>query len=146
MELLRWKPGFLWLVSRVKHNAPCIDMSSLLSDLRYAMRVLRHSPAFTLVAVLVLALAMGATTAIFSVLDAVLLRPLPYRDSRSICALWKSVSTRNNEWGWTSYPAIRDWREQNRLFEDTSVILRPEASRVTLQLNEGSKNVRGSDV
>src|SRR5258708_39183586 len=104
MELLRWKPGFLWLVSRVKHNAPCIDMSSLLSDLRYAMRVLRHSPAFTLVAVLVLALAMGATTAIFSVLDAVLLRPLPYRGSRGIWSLWKCVPTRDFEVVWASFP------------------------------------------
>src|SRR5713226_1022745 len=131
MELPKWKPGFPWLVSRARHNAPCTDMHWLLSDLRYAMRVLGRSPAFTIVAVLVLALAMSATSAIFSVLEGVLLRPLPYRDSPSICALWKSVPTRNIEWDWTSYPAIRDWREQNRVFEDTSVILRPEASRVT---------------
>src|SRR5258708_26641661 len=117
-------------------------MNWLLSDLRYAMRVLGRSPAFTIVAVLVLALAMSATSAIFSVLEGVLLRPLPYRDSPRICALWKSVPTRNIEWDWTSYPAIRDWRQQNRVFEDTSVILRPVAARVTLQLHEHTVQVQ----
>src|SRR5260370_16376900 len=121
-------------------------MHWLISDLPYAMRILRRSPAFTLVAVLVLALATGATTAIFSVLDAVLLRPLPYRDSQRLCVLWKSVPARSIEWDWTSYPAIRDWREQNRAFEDISVILRPEASRVTLQWTQGPERVQGSKV
>src|SRR5258708_4831663 len=121
-------------------------MPWLISELRYAIRVLGRSPGFTLVAVLVLALAMGATTAIFSVLDAVLLRPLPYRDSQRLCVLWKSVPARSIEWDWTSYPAIRDWREQNRAFEDISVILRPEASRVTLQWTEGTEKVQGSKV
>jgi predicted permease len=121
-------------------------MNWLLSDLRYAMRVLRRSPGFTIVAVLVLALAMGATTAIFSVLDAVLLRPLPYRDSQRLCVLWKTVPARNIEWDWTSYPSIRDWREQNRVFDDLAVILRPEGSRVTLHSGEGTEKIQGSKV
>jgi predicted permease len=121
-------------------------MNWLISDLRYAMRVLRRSPGFTIVAVLVLALAMGATTAIFSVLDAVLLRPLPYRNSGRLCVLWKSVPARNIEWDWASYPTIRDWREQNRVFDDIAVILRPEASRVTLHGFEGMEKVQGSKV
>jgi putative ABC transport system permease protein len=121
-------------------------MHWLLSDLRYAMRVLSRSREFTTIAVLVLALAMGATTAIFSVLDAVLLRPLPYRDSQRLCVLWKSVPARNIEWDWTSYPTIRDWREQNRVFEGIAVILRPEASRVTVHGAEGTEKIQGSKV
>jgi len=113
-------------------------MATLLQDFRYAMRVLGRSPGFTITAVLVLALAMGANTAIFSVIEAVLLRPLPYHDSQRLSMLWKTVPSRNIEWDWTSYPTIRDWREQSHAFEDLAVLLRPEGSQVTLS-NEASE-------
>jgi putative ABC transport system permease protein len=61
----------------------------MLSDLRYAFRTLAHTPAFTTVAVIVLALGIGANSAIFSVIDAVLLRPLPYRDPGQLAMLWQ---------------------------------------------------------
>ncbi|HEV8039594.1 MAG TPA: ABC transporter permease, partial [Bryobacteraceae bacterium] len=117
-------------------------MATFVQDFRYAMRVLGRSPGFTITAVLILALAMGANTAIFSVIEAVLLDPLPYHDSERLCVLWKTVPARNIAWDWTSYPTIRDWREQSHAFQDLAVVLRPEASQVML----GSDKIQGSKV
>jgi putative ABC transport system permease protein len=115
-------------------------------DLRYGARMLVKSPGFTLVAALTLALGIGANTAIFSVIEAALLRPLPYQNSERLCMLWKSVPARNIEWDWSSYPMIRDWREQSKSFEDMAVILRPDGSEVILQSDAGPEIIQGSKV
>jgi hypothetical protein len=80
--------------------------------LRHAVRDLRRSPGFTPTAILILAFAMSANTAIFSVIEGVLLWPLPYHDPQRLCVLGKTIPARNIEWHWTSYPAIRNWRDQ----------------------------------
>src|SRR5215475_2528545 len=129
----------LWLQPRRMED-------EMFQDLRYGARMLVKSPGFTFVAALTLALGIGANTAIFSVVEAVMLRPLPYRNSERLCVLWKSVPARNIEWDWTSYPTIRDWHEQSKSFEDMAVILRPDGSEVILQSDTGPERIQGSKV
>jgi putative ABC transport system permease protein len=89
-------------------------MGTLLQDLRYGARMLRKSPGFTIVAVLTLALGIGANTAIFSVVNGVLLRPLPFRDpSRLVLIAEKSSFPIIS----TSYENYLDWRDQSQSFE-----------------------------
>jgi putative ABC transport system permease protein len=107
-------------------------MSASGADVRYALRTLRANSGFTLLAVLLIALGIGANTAMFSVIEAVLLQPLPYREPSRLCMLWKSVPSKSLDWDWTGYPAIQDWRRQNHVFEDVAAVARPEASVVTL--------------
>jgi predicted permease len=90
-------------------------LDSLAQDLRYALRVMRRSPGFTLVAILTLALGIGANTAIFAVVDAALLRPLPFPDSDRLVRIW---STRNGvSIGSPSPMDMRDFAAAARGFE-----------------------------
>ena len=110
----------------------------------------RKSPGFALLAILLLAIGIGANTAIFSVVEAVMLRPLPYRDPGKICMVWKCVPAKGLEWDWTSEPMIRDWRERSHVFEEVALILRPEGSRVTVSGGLGAgaapENIQASKV
>jgi len=94
-------------------------MHAVLQDFRYAFRMLAKQPAFTAVAVLTLALGIGANTAIFSVVNAVLLRPLPYPQSEQLILLRERLTGPNGfESGSVSYPNYLDWRAEQRSFID----------------------------
>ncbi len=90
-----------------------------MNDLRFALRQLRKSPGFTFVAVLTLALGIGANTAIFSVINAVLLRPFPYPDGDRIMALQESVPGQPKVA--LSFPDYMDYRRDNTVFEHLAV-------------------------
>jgi putative ABC transport system permease protein len=92
-------------------------MQTLIQDLRYGARVLLKKPGFTLIAVITLALGVGANTAIFSVVNAVLLRPLPYAEPGRLVALWESNTRRLEARSAISYPNFFDWRAQSKSFE-----------------------------
>ena len=94
-------------------------MGSLIQNVRYAMRMLAKNPGFTIVAVLTLALGIGANTAIFSVIDTVLLQPLPYPDPGRIVQLQTSFPGGGN--GVTSIPKFMAWRDLTQVFDNASL-------------------------
>jgi cell division protein FtsX len=102
-----------------------------MNDLKFAVRQLLKNPGFTAVAVLTLALGIGANTAIFSVLHAVVLRDLPYPNSDRLALLW-TLNLRQNLPDGSSYLNFRDWKEQSREFEEMAVYRRPEFTQFTI--------------
>jgi predicted permease len=89
-------------------------LTSLPQDLRYGFRVLAKSPAFSLIAILTLALGIGANTAIFSVVNGVLLNPLPFRQPEQLVSLFQKIKNFDN--GSISYPNFKDWQRMNTTF------------------------------
>ncbi|MGH9793588.1 MAG: ABC transporter permease [Candidatus Acidiferrales bacterium] len=98
-------------------------METLLQDVKYGARMLAKSPGFALVAILTLALGIGANTAIFSVVHAALLRPLPYPDPDQLVMVWTNVERRGGPaQEWTNPADLHDWRTQNQVFEDMAAL------------------------
>jgi predicted permease len=114
---------------------------SLWQDVRYGLRQLKRNPGFTTVAVLTLALGIGANTAIFSVVNAVLLRPLPYTDADRLITLDET----NAQFGSMSvaYLDFRDWQRENHSFTQLAAFLRDD---FVLTLPEGAEYLSGRDV
>ena len=122
------------------------SLETLARDLRYGLRMMAKNPGFTAVAVLTLMLGIGACTAVFSVVYAVMLRPLPYSSPDRLCVLWKSVPKKGLERDWTSYPAFKDWKDHNRVFEDLALFSRPEVPQATLHNGDQAEKVQAAVV
>ena len=101
-------------------------METLWQDLRYSGRMLLKHPGFTLIAVLTLALGIGANTAIFSIVNAVLLRPFPYHAPEQLVTLGEFVPR-----GSVSYPNFVDWRAQSTVFDSVSAVRSNESYNFT---------------
>ncbi len=94
----------------------------LLQDLRFAVRVLRKSPGFTIMAVSILALGIGANTAIFSVVNSILLTPLPYPHADRLLVLWENNKRLGVERDGPSGPNYLDWKVMNQSFDDMALL------------------------
>src|SRR2546426_4893818 len=91
-------------------------VETLWRDVRFGVRMLRKRPGFTVVAVLTLALGIGANTAVFSVVESVLLRPLPFQDSQRLFAIWAVQKNQQARIG-ASMPEFEDYKDQSHSFE-----------------------------
>ena len=117
---------------------------STIQDVCYAIRTLRNSPAFTGIAILTLALGIGANTSIFSVIESVLLRPLPYRDASHLVLL---SDPKEVDDGGILYRDFEVLKSQGQIFDALAVYYRDSGwSRVTLTANEGLQAVQGAFV
>ncbi len=100
---------------RDQRRLPAMD--TILRDVRFAVRGLAKERSFAAVCALILGLGIGATTGMFSIVNAVLIRPLPYPAAHQLVQVWET-NPQANRWGdWASYPDFEDWRRQNRAFE-----------------------------
>jgi putative ABC transport system permease protein len=121
--------------SRMHWGFPTLE--SVASDTRFAARSLRNTPTFTLAALLTQALGVSAAVAIFSVVDAIVLRPLPYRDGSQLVSLYATASAEDGRLP-LSYPDFRDVQRQNRVFTNV-VYARGEQLRVRGEM--GAENL-----
>src|SRR5258705_1991560 len=97
-------------------------MRDVIQDFRYAGRLLLRSPGFTLVAVVALALGIGANTAIFTVVHTLLLKPLPFRQPDGLAVVWEHNIPRDRRNNVVSPGNYLHWRDMNKVFADMSVV------------------------
>jgi predicted permease len=105
-----------WIEERSREAWQWPRVESILSDVKFSLRQFRKSPGFTFVVVVILALGIGANTTVFSIVDAVILRPLPYFQPQRLVEV-KASQEQHFESSNVSYPDFFDWRAQNRTFE-----------------------------
>ncbi len=122
-------------------------MQTLAGDLRHALRGLRRQPGFTGSVVATLALGIGANVAIFSLVRAVLLKPLPYHDPERIVVLWERSKQHRAEPALVAPPNYADWVDQNRVFESLAFVpAYGTARQFNLQRQDGNEKINGAAV
>src|SRR5262245_37426077 len=116
-------------------------MQTILQDLRYGLRMLAKKPSFTAVAVFTLALGIGANSTIFSVVNAVLLRPMPLEDPDRLIKIWETFLPSGQ--GTASIPNLKDWREHNTVFNGIAAY---QSSSFNLRGQDSPERLQGSAV
>ena len=129
-EVYRQVRSFMWL-------------EDVWRDSRHGLRTLRKSPAFTAAAAATLALAIGANTAMFSVLNAVLLRPLPYRAPEQLAMLWTEDPTQNLREGRSALWSVEQWRSQSQSFADMATF---DSVSMTVAADDGAEQIVGASI
>ena len=120
---------------RVRSGGWEAGVATLWQDVRYGIRGLSRAPGFAAIAITTLALGIGATTAMFSVVNAVLLRPLPYRDPGRLALIWTDDARRGLHREATAFRTISDWRETSRMFSEIAYY---STERVAAMTNDAS--------
>jgi putative ABC transport system permease protein len=115
-------------------------MDNLLNDLRYGVRALLKSPGLSIVAIIALALGIGANTAIFSVVNAVLLRPLPFKEADRLVMVWDSQPKAGIRTGVASYLMFSEWKQQNQVFDHVAAVA---GQSVNLAIGDDPERVYG---
>lgn len=132
-------------IDLVKASVREVRMGAMLEhvwqDTRYGIRMLRRNPGFTAVAVVTLALGIGANTAIFSVVNGILLRPLPYQDPARLVMMWHNNTKEHKSQDWMAYQTLLDLREENKSFQDVAGMTLQW--RFGLATEEGQETLQG---
>src|SRR5215475_13726152 len=130
-------------IAIVEGGSPSKDqmLDTLQRDLRFAFRQLRHAPGFAATAIVVLALGMCASVAIFTFADAVLIKPLPYRDPNRLVGVFETNALffQSN----LSYPDYLDWKRMNTVFSSLDIY---QSQGYTFTTGEGAEPVRAARV
>ena len=132
-----------WLKEASREMWSLIWIETLIQDLRYGARKLRKNPGFTLIAIITLALGIGANTAMFSVVDAVLIRPLPYADAGRLVMVWDDARLTDTAKFYTTPAEWNEWRRQNTVFTD---IAATQPGQVTLSNYGEPEELQGRKV
>lgn len=125
---------------REQRGVPMLE--TLFQDIRFGLRMLRKNPGFSLIAMLTLSLGIGANTAIFSVVNAVVLRPLPYKEPQQLALLWTDNVRQNLHEVGVPYVFFEAWSKQSKSFSELAVCSRSNAVR--LGNTEGTERVEGA--